>query len=514
MPSKRCDGAWELTGTAALGAVGSALLAFASDVPRSPYGPHAAGVWPFAATGSAGWEGPTVPWWVQPANSGHLVPPARLVATVAAVGGVGLLCIAWLRLWRKVRAEPELALGRLWWVFAAWTVPLLFAAPFASQDVWTYGAQGKLVTSGFSASSSAKVLGHSVWLSGVDHKYLTGPSIYGPGALGLSGLFVTMSGGHPWVAAECWRLAVIAALLLCAWAVGRAASARRSNTAEAVVAAVANPGVLIMFVASIHNDAVMVGLVSAGIALAITKRPWWGLLLAALAVTVKAPAALAVLAIAWWGVRAGRRERTVGLVGGVAFTVVALVLTGLFVGGGFHWVHSASVGKVTSTFSIVYGLLRIAPSRVADVVQLVAIVTAILLVVAVKRRDRWVGALAASFVLMAVCAVSPQPWYLLWALPVLTSIPGRDGVRWVLVLVVTAMTAWSEMPMGTFVWFVGLTMPLWIGLFRTQRWTVPGWTGDLLPSGLPWLGRRRASVLSPDPSSDRPRPGSLPLQRP
>ena len=46
-------------------------------------------------------------------------------------------------------AEPAPQWRRLWWVAAAWVAPLLLAAPFASQDVWVYVAQGKLVASGF-----------------------------------------------------------------------------------------------------------------------------------------------------------------------------------------------------------------------------------------------------------------------------------------------------------------------------------------------------------------------------
>ena len=157
-------------------------------------------------------------------------------------------------------------------------------------------------------------------------RYLTGPSIYGPGAVDLSGLFAWASGGHPWIAVEEWRLAVIASLVLSAWGVARAADSRGINPAEAVIAGVVNPAVLIVFVAGIHNDAVMIGPVAAGVALALTHRPWWALCLAARG-HVKAPAALAVssclvvLAGAW-------RRRATYLAGGLALSVVTLVFAG------------------------------------------------------------------------------------------------------------------------------------------------------------------------------------------
>ncbi len=439
-----------------LGAGGSALLALASNLPASPFGPHAGGLWPFAGAGAApSWEGPATPRWAEPANSGPGVPSGHLLVLAAALVGVVLLAIAWLRLWRVVRADPGLGFRDLWWVVAVWTAPLLFAAPFASQDVWVYAAQGKLVASGLGSASPLHLLGHSVWLSGLDPRYRTGPSIYGPGAVDLSALFATVSGGHPWIAVECWRLDVIAALVLCSWGVAMVASARGANPVEAVVAGVANPGVLIVFVGGIHNDAVMIGLVVAGIALAVMKRPWWALGVAALAVTVKAPAALAVLAIAWWCWKGTWHRRAVALAASLALTVGVLVVTGSGSGGGFTWLKPASLGTVASSFSV----LRLAgttSSGPVNLVQLLGILAAVVLVLRVPRGRSWVGALAVGLAVMALCAANPQPWYLLWTLPVVACTVGNGGVQRAAILVLCAMTAWSVLPLGVLVWFAGI----------------------------------------------------------
>ena len=413
------------------------------------------------------------------------MPSGHLLVLAAALVGVVLLVIAWLRLWRVVRADPGLGFRDLWWVVAAWTAPLLFAAPFASQDVWVYAAQGKLVASGLGSASPLHLLGHSVWLSGVDPRYQTGPSIYGPGAVDLSALFATVSGGHPWIAVEFWRLAVIAALVLCSWGVAAVATARGANPVEAVVAGVANPGVLIVFVGGIHNDAVMIGLVVAGIALAVTKRPWWALAVAALAVSVKAPAALAVLAIAWWCWKGAWHRRAVALVASLAFTVSVLVVTGSGSGGGFTWLKPASLGTVASSFSV----LRLAgttSSGPVNLVQMVGILAAVVLVLSVPRGRSWVGALAVGLAVMALCAANPQPWYLLWTLPVVACTLGNGGVQRAAILVLCAMTAWSVLPFGVLVWFAGIIAlaVIWI------RWR-RSWEGlDLVPQ--PALhGRRR-----------------------
>jgi hypothetical protein len=451
---------------AVLGAAGSTLLALASDLPASPFGPHAGGLWPFAASGPApSWEGPATPLWTDPANSGPGVTSPHLLVLAAALLGVVLLAIAWLGLWRAVRADPGLGFGDLWWVVAAWTAPLLFAAPFASQDVWVYVAQGKLVDSGLSSANPLHLLGHSVWLSAVDPKYLTGPSIYGPGAVDLSALFARFSGGYPWVAVAWWRLAVVAALVLSSWGVARIASARGANPVEAVIAGVANPGVLIIFVAGIHNDAVMIALVIAGIALEVTKRPWLALGVAALAVTVKAPALLAVLAIAWWGWKAAWHRRALALTASLVLTVGVLMVTGVGSGGGFTWLRSASLGTVASSFSVLPA--SISSSASANAIQLVGILAAVVLVLSIQRERTWVGALAGGLALMALCAANPQPWYLLWALPVVACTLGNDGgVQRVTIVVLCAMTAWSELPFGVLVWFAGIVALLMMGV----RW--------------------------------------------
>ena len=449
---------------AALGAVGSGLLALASDLPASPYGPHAGGVWPLAASGRApGWEGPAVPPWAGATNSGPGVSSGHLLLLGAAIVGVVFLGLAWLSLWRVVRSHPAPPWRRLWWVAAAWTTPLLLAAPFASQDVWVYVAQGKLVASGLSSTNPVHLLGHhSQWLSAVDPRYLTGPSIYGPGAVDLSGLFAWASGGHPWIAVEEWRVAVIASLVLSAWGVARAADSRGINPAEAVIAGVVNPAVLIVFVAGIHNDALMISLIAAGVALALTNRPWWALCLAALAVTVKAPAALAVLVMAWWCWGASWRRRAASLGGALALTVGALVIAGLACGGnGFSWLGSASQATVASSFSVL-NLAGSTSSAIANVVQLGGIAAAVVIVLLLPRRASWVGALALGLGVMAVCATNPQPWYVLWALPLLACTGCDARLRRAAICVLCAMGAWSVLPLANLVWFAGIAALTWI----------------------------------------------------
>jgi hypothetical protein len=206
----------------------------------------------------------------------------------------------------------------------------------------------------------------------------------------------------------------------------------------------------------------MISFIVAGVALALAKRPWWALCLAALAVTVKAPAALAVLAIAWWYVRGPWRRRATYLAGGVALTLGTLLIAGLACGGdGFSWLRSASQATVASSFSLL-NLAGTTSSSLANIIQLGGIALALAIVLLLPRRASWVGALALGFGVMAVCATNPQPWYVVWALPLLACTGCAPRFRDAGICVLCAMAAWSVLPLGNLVWFAGIAALAWI----------------------------------------------------
>ena len=267
-------------------------------------------------------------------------------------------------------------------------------------------------------------------------------------------------------------LTVIGSMVLCGWGVARIAATRAANPVEAVVAGVANPAVLIAFIAGAHNDAVMIGLVVAGIALAVTGRRWWALAVLALAVTVKAPAALAVLAVAWWCWKGSWLRRALAVAAGVAMTLFALGVTGLFSGGGFSWLKSASIGTVASAFSLVR-FAGTTSSGPVNLVQTIGILIAVVLVLAVPRGRSWIGALAIGFGVMAVCSANPQPWYLVWAVPLVACTFVEGGVQRPALVVLCAMATWSVLPFGPLVWFGGIIALAVIGFRWIRSWQVP-----------------------------------------
>jgi alpha-1,6-mannosyltransferase len=456
---------------ALVGAVGSALLALASDLPGSPYGPKAGSLWPLTGSGTApGWEGPKIPTWAGVPNQGPGVPAGRLLATLAAVVGVALLVLAWITIWRTLRHERLHHIRSLWWVVGAWITPLLFASPLASQDVWHYGAEGKMVVDGFGGYRPVTALGHSVWTLGVDGKWAAHPSLYGPGALNLSALFVRISGGRPWVAAECWRLSAIIGLALGAWGVHRIVTRCGGSPTKATLAAVANPAVLIILVGGIHNDALMIGLTVAGVALALSGNRSWGVVLCALGVDVKPTALLAVGALAWWAWGSQWRHRVRGALTSAVAVVGVLALSGIGVGGGFGWIKSlSSYANLPGPWSLGAQFFGTLSGRPVTAIELGGTALGVLLILRARRTNGWIAALGWGFAALAVTTPGPQPWYLAWGLVCLASGGLQHRTERIGVFVLSTMMAAGALPLGVLLWFEGIIALAALGILSVRR---------------------------------------------
>ncbi len=63
---------------------------------------------------------------------------------------------------------------------------------------------------------------------------------------------------------------------------------------NAFVMCLLNPLVVLTLVGGAHNDGLMMALLVAGLALAVRKHPVWGIVVCALAASIKAPAALGI----------------------------------------------------------------------------------------------------------------------------------------------------------------------------------------------------------------------------
>jgi len=437
------------------------------------------------------------------------VGPGHLLVTLAVVAGVGLLGLSWFAIWRRTRAMADLSIRRLSWVVGAWVAPLLFAAPLASQDVWHYGAEGKMVLDGFGGYRPSILLGHSVWTLGVDTKWAARPPLYGPGAIDLSAFFVKISGGRPWVATECWRVSAVIGLLLCAWGVRRIISLRGGNATRALVAGVANPAVLIILVGGIHNDALMLGLVVAGIALALSGNRSWGIVVCAIGVAVKPNALLAVGALAWWAWGIQWRQRAKGALAATGAVGGVLAVSGLGLGGGFGWVHSVlSYAWVPGPWSLGAQFFGAASGWPVDAIEMVGTAVAVVLVLTVRRSGGWIVALGWGFAVLAVTTPTPEPWYLAWAVALLCCAGLHRRSERLGVIVLSVMMAAGVLPLGLVLWPEGIVALAAIGVLSLRsHLRATGTSAAATPD-------ERHAVGDGDGDGEQPPSGATPIRVP
>jgi hypothetical protein len=304
----------------------------------------------------------------------------------------------------------------------------------------------------------------------VDAKWAARPPLYGPGALDLSALFVKISGGRPWVAAECWRVTAIVGVVLCAWGVRRLVSLRGGDATMATVAGVFNPAVLIILVGGDHNDALMLGLTVAGIALALSNRHLWGLVLCALAVAVKPNALLPLGTLVWWLSGSDWRTRVKEAATATAVLLGVLVLCGLGTGGGFGWVKALILYRwLPSPWSLGWSAFGTRSGWPVTTIETAGVLVAVLLVIRARRPGQRIVALGWGLALLAVTTPTPEPWYLAWAVVFLAAgglarRPERIGIA-----VLGAMMIGSLLPPGPLWWFAGVIVLVGLGVSAVRR---------------------------------------------
>ncbi len=369
-------------------------------------------------------------------------PVGERAALAFVYAGLAVLGMAWLYLGRSLRrGEEGTDTGRLLKIAALWGAPLVFCVPLFSRDLYAYAAQAQIAHAGLDPYKFGPVSLPGPFLDEISGMWVDTPAPYGPLFLGLGRAVATVAGDRVVTTVFVMRLIAVAGVLLTARYLPRLARAAGGDPRVAVWLGIANPLVLVHFVAGGHNDALMVGLVVAGLTVAMeaTEERWVavGVVLCSAAVLVKAPAAVAIAFLAWvWArhltgravlFRACLRTATVA-------AVSVAVLTGL-TGLGFGWINQLNASSQVLTWvSIPTGigmlveLLRGVPNFVTYQDPVIAgirlggqVVTALLLFWLWLRAGRagWMRMLGLS--LLAVVFLGPvvQPWYVLWGLTVL-----------------------------------------------------------------------------------------------
>ncbi|WP_255627468.1 polyprenol phosphomannose-dependent alpha 1,6 mannosyltransferase MptB [Jidongwangia harbinensis] len=407
------------------------------------------------------WQPTMTPGTVLAGQSGLLAPLTWLLGTVLLTG-------AW---WYGRTVVPSARWAYL--TAALWVLPLLPVLPLGSYDVYSYACQGHALAAGLDPyAAGVQALG-CPWLDAVSPTWRDAPAPYGPVFLLIAAAASALGGSLAGVLAALRVVSVLGVVLI---AVSLPALTRRTGVdlKRAVWLALACPLVAVHLVSGAHNDAVMVGLLVAGLAVAARGRAAGPLLAAGallgLAVGVKATALVvlpfAVLAAARAGrpdpavrdpavrdpavrepavrepavVRWGTLVRPAVLVGGGALAVLAGV--SLASGLGFGWIRgltgsgasvqwtspSTAVGMTVNLAGQAFGAgwEAVPVTRVLGIAVLVAVLIA--LCWRARRSDALLGA---GLALAATVALAPvfHPWYLTWPLAVLAATQRRD-TRW------------------------------------------------------------------------------------
>ncbi|MEU8182591.1 polyprenol phosphomannose-dependent alpha 1,6 mannosyltransferase MptB [Micromonospora sp. NPDC049047] len=418
------------------GLAGSALLAVAAflggALPDSPLRPTPVSIW----------QGP----------HGPLVIAAWLVGTV-------LLGYAW---WALRDSVPSTR-----WALTTvglWLLPLLIAPPLASRDVYAYACQGASYAAGINPYEQGVSALPCPWLDTISFIWRDTPAPYGPLFVVLAGAVVKATGSLTG-AIVVFRLIALAGVALTA--VSLPVLARRVGVPaeRAVWLALGCPLVAVHLVSGAHNDALMVGLLVAGLAVIASRPGRPGPLLAGgallgLAAAIKVTALVVVPFAALAAIVGGYSVRALIRHGGWVVGGAAAVVVGVTFAAGldFGWVGglarggdviawtspSTAVGQTVGYLAVPFGAhLDALPVTRGIGMAVLALVLLWLWWRARTREPLWYAALA----LAATVALAPlfHPWYWIWPLAVLAATARRTGWFTIVALVASFLV----LPDGT-----------------------------------------------------------------
>lgn len=358
--------------------------------------------------------------------------------------GIVALSAAWLGLGRLAPTTR-----RLYLIASIWCLPLLLAPPLFSHDAYSYLAQGTLVHLGLDpyrhTPAALGPLGHGHLLGAVSPFWRHTTAPYGPLFLAGVSLLVAVSGSHLILGVLLIRLFELVGLALLARYLPRLGRALGADPARATWLVLLSPLVLLELVAAAHNDVLMVGLLVAGVTLALEGRALLAVAVCALAATIKIPAAAAIVFIAVVWARGAptpaRRVRELAAAALVAGAVIAAVAvaTGL----GTHWISTSvfsTPGKVRLAITPATALgwtaahlgVPVGARGLEAALGVAAFVLTLLLGAALLWRARphnLVRYLGIVLIAAALGGPAAWPWYLTWGLALLAACPEIQGSR-------------------------------------------------------------------------------------
>ncbi|MGU3294087.1 alpha-(1-_6)-mannopyranosyltransferase A [Williamsia sp. M5A3_1d] len=397
--------------------------------------------------------------WLQDASMawvtyGHGKSAAGLLFWV----GVALMVWAWVRLGRAFlarRSDPdslvadgspaadppmdrEISLLR-WWA-VAWALPLMLAVPVYSRDVYAYLAQAALLRDGLNPYADGPATSPGPLLDSMAQVWATTTAPYGPFFVEIARGVTEVTGDNPVAGVFAMRVVMLPGWLLAIWAVPALAHRLGRDRRIALWLAVFNPMLVIHLVGGPHVEMLMAGLLVAGVALVVARRHVTGLLVLAVAVSIKITAGVAVPFVLWiWlsHIRSRRpvRPRDVATIAAaiVAITGVVFAAATVIVGHGLGWLTGlgyadrivnwltvpTAVAHLVTLVAAPFTALPLPP--VLSVLRTVGAVALAVILVATwwrYRHDERTAVVGVAVAMAAVLALEPStlPWYYSWAL--------------------------------------------------------------------------------------------------
>ena len=409
---------------ALLGLLAVVSICVGASLPSSPFKLEMGGTWFF---GEAAWPSTTL----------------MLPGVVAVYGGMILFVRVWYGLFQTLRARGGVPIRPLAYMLALWILPLLVVAPLFSRDVFSYAAQGEMMSHHINPYHYGPgTLGSGPFNAGVDPLWANTPAPYGPLFLMLAGWTATISFHHALITVVLLRFQSVAGLALIAYCIPKLARSFGHDAGPAFVLAVLNPLTLLALVGGAHNDSLMVGLLLAGVTAARAKHPVWGVVLCALAASIKVPAAIGIVYIAWdWaGPGVDWRRHIRPLVKGGAISLAVMAVLSEVSGLGWGWIANLGtpdavrswMAPATAVGLVISGTLHVLHigvglGGVLTVTRLLGLMAATAIAAYCLRHKDHLGALIALGVTaLAFVLLGPvvQPWYLTWGIilmaPVIT----------------------------------------------------------------------------------------------
>jgi len=404
---------------ALLGFIAILSVCVGASLTGSPFKTELAGTWFFGDPSAS-----------NPSQTFLLLP-----GVVTVYGGMILFIRVWFGLVQALRHRPGAPIRTLAGMLALWIVPLLLVAPLFSKDVYSYAAQGEMMSHHINPYKYGPgTIGSGPYVTGVGPLWLNTPAPYGPFFLMLAGWAASLSGHNALITVELLRLMSVAGVALIAYCIPKLARAYGRDPGAAFTVALLNPLTLLALIGGAHNDAIMVGLLLAGITAAKQRHPIVGIVLCTLAAAIKVPAAIGIVYVAWdWaGPTVAWRQRVKPLIKGGGIAVAVMAALSFVSGLGWGWIANLGtpdavrswMAPATAVGLVLSGALHIVHigvglGGVLTVTRLLGLLMATAVAAYCLLHKEAIGLLTALGVTaLAFVLLGPvvQPWYLTWGI--------------------------------------------------------------------------------------------------